>query len=165
MRLEILWLDRFPEMIRFFDRHPGAPVIAHLASTRGIEMGERNREPAILDSIDENVQQNRRRRVAKFNVRISDYDQVIGEIESQPIVSAAELGMNNSPAKQVGPGRELAADHDPAFHRRDEQSPIKTRADNAEQRFPGAGDIVQHAMRLLRVHWREREQRNSKSSG
>src|SRR5437763_14652458 len=40
MRLQVLRLDRFPEMIGFFHRHPGATVIAHLAAASRVKMGE-----------------------------------------------------------------------------------------------------------------------------
>ena len=121
MWLEVFWFDRFPEMVRFFHRHPGATVIPHLASARVVEMRKRYREPGILHLVDKDVQQDRRRGIAQLDVRISNHDQVLRQIESQLVVGASKLGMNDAGAKHMRARSELTADNDPAFNRRDEQ--------------------------------------------
>src|SRR6266576_2302708 len=115
--LEVFWFDRFPEMVRFFHRHPGATVIPHLASARVVEMRKRYRQPAVFDLVNKHVQQDRRRRIAWFDVRISNHDQVLRQIESQLVVGASKLGMNDAGAKHMRAGSELTADNDPAFDR------------------------------------------------
>src|SRR5437868_11019078 len=102
MRLEDLWLDRLPEMIRFFHSHPRATVVAHLGTTWRVQVRERNCEPAILDLINEDVQQDRGSGVAELDMWIADHHEVLREIQRQLIVGAAELGMNDPRTEHVG---------------------------------------------------------------
>lgn len=82
-------------MVRLFDSHPGATVVAHLASTGAVEMSKRNRQPAVLDFVEEDVEQNGGCDIAELDMRITDDVQIVGEIERELVVGAAELRMND----------------------------------------------------------------------
>ena len=132
-------------MVWLLHSHPGATVVEHLASARRIEMGERNRQLRVFDLVDEQVNQNRRGSIAQLDVRISDDHEVFRQVERKLIVCPTKLGVNHARAVEMSAVRELSPDDDPAFDRRDEQRPIKTRADDPEQRFASGRNIAQHA--------------------
>src|SRR3954447_24795788 len=56
--------------------------------------------------------------------------------------------MDDARSEDMGPGSQLPADNDPAFHRRYQQRSVKPRVNDSKQGFPRAGDIAESARRI-----------------